>query len=439
MNKTLVIAKREYRAAVRTKGFLITLLLLPIFMGGSLLVLALTKDKVDTTDKRIAVIDHSGARLGEDLKNRADERNARDLIDTLTGEKKFPAWYFDIVEPDLTDPDGQNLNLSDQIRKKEIYAFIQIGPGVIHPSPAADQSKIFYFSENPLMDEARNWSGYVLNEKIREIRLAELGIAPEKVQDLFYWVGMEGMGLAKVDARTGDIQVARKSNEMETIFVPYILMFLMFMTLMMSAVPLLQAVMEEKSERIAEVLLGSVSPTQFMMGKVIGGLAVSLTTTGIYIIGSVVTIKYLGMSHVIPYSVLPWFFVYLLLNIIMVGCVMAALGSTCNDSKDAQAIQFPAMLPLIIPMFVMMPVIQNPLGSLATIMSLIPPFTPMLMLVRQATQVTIPLWQPIAGLVGVIIFTLLSIWAGGRIFRSCIIMHGKRPKFGLLMKQLLKG
>jgi ABC-2 type transport system permease protein len=90
-------------------------------------------------------------------------------------------------------------------------------------------------------------------------------------------------------------------------------------------------------------------------------------------------------------------------------------------------------------MFVMMPVIQNPLGSLATTLSLIPPFTPMLMLVRQATQVTIPVWQPIAGLAGVVLFTLLSIWAGGRIFRSCIIMHGKRPKFGTLMKQLLKG
>jgi ABC-2 type transport system permease protein len=439
MNKTLIIAKREYRAAVRTKGFLITLLLLPIFMGGSLLVLALTKDKVDTTDKRIAIIDQSGAKLGETLKSRADERNARDLIDTLTGEKKFPAWYFDLVPPDVANPDAQNLKLSDEIRNLKIHAFIQIGPGVIHPSQDLNQSKILYYSENPLMDEVRNWSGYVLNEKIREIRLSELGIEPEKVQDLFYWVGMEGMGLAKVDLRTGDIQVARKSNEMETILVPYILMFLMFMTLMMSAVPLLQAVMEEKSERIAEVLLGSVSPTQFMMGKVIGGLAVSLTTTGIYVVGSIVTIKYLGLSHVIPYSVLPWFFVYLLLNIIMVGCVMAALGSTCNDSKDAQAIQFPAMLPLIIPMFVMMPVIQNPLGSLATIMSLIPPFTPMLMLVRQATQVTIPVWQPIAGLAGVLIFTLLSIWAGGRIFRSCIIMHGKRPRFSLLMKQLLKG
>ncbi len=438
MNKTLVIAKREYRAAVRTKGFLITLLLLPIFMGGGLIVMALTQDKVDTTDKRIAVIDHSGI-LGETLKQKAELRNISEVTDSATGEKIAPAYTIIMVSPDTVDPDAQKLKLSDQVRNKEVEAFIQIGTDIVHPKPGTDGSRIFYFSENSMMDETRNWIGYVLNEKIREIRIEEIGIAPEKVSDLFYWVNMEGMGLMKKDTRTGDIQDARQSNVFETIFIPYILMFLMFMSLMMSAIPLLNAVMEEKSERIAEVLLGSLTPGQFMMGKVIGGLAVSLTTTGIYIVGAVITMNYMDLGQVIPYSVLPWFFVYMFLNIIMVGSGMAALGSTCNDSKDAQAMQFPAMLPIIIPMFVMMPIIQNPLGNFATIMSLIPPFTPMLMLVRQATQVTIPLWQPIAGLAGVLVFTLISVWAGGRIFRSAIIMHGKRPKFGVLVRQMLKG
>lgn len=438
MNKTFVIVKREYKAAVRTKGFLITLLLLPVMMGGGLIVMALTQDKVDLTDKRIAVIDQTGF-LGNHLKQRAEIRNQSEVLDSLTGEKKAPAYYIDLVEPDTADLSGQRLQLSDRVRSKEIHAFILIGRDIIHPRPGEENSRMFYYSENSLMDETRNWVGYILNEKTREIRVAELGIEPDKVRDLFYWIDMEGMGLIRKDVRTGDIQDATKSSVLGTILAPYILMFLMFMTVIMSAVPLLSAVMEEKSERIAEVLLGSVTPNQFMMGKVIGGLAVSLTTTGIYIIGGILTMKYLGKESFIPYNVLPWFFAYMLLNILMVGCGMAALGSTCNDSKDAQAIQFPAMLPIIIPMFVVMPVIQNPLGSFATAMSLIPPFTPMLMLVRQATQVTIPLWQPIVGLVGVLIFTVLSVWAGGRIFRSCIIMHGKRPKFGLLIRQLLKG
>jgi ABC-2 type transport system permease protein len=149
--------------------------------------------------------------------------------------------------------------------------------------------------------------------------------------------------------------------------------------------------------------------------------------------------QYIGKTDIIPFHVLPWFFVYLFLNIVMVGTVMAALGATCNDSKDAQAMQFPAMLPLIIPLFFMMPVILDPLGKLATGLSLFPLWTPMLMLLRQSTSVTIPLWQPIVGLVGVVLFTLFFIWAGARIFRSSIILQGKRPKFGTLVKYVIKG
>jgi ABC-2 type transport system permease protein len=197
--------------------------------------------------------------------------------------------------------------------------------------------------------------------------------------------------------------------------------------------------MEEKMNKIAEVLLGSVTPFQFMMGKVLGGIAVSLTASTVYIVAGIITATQLDVGHMIPFDVLPWFFVYLVLNIIMVGSGMAALGSACNDNKDAQSLQFPAMLPVILPMFVMMPVIKEPLGSFATSLSLFPPFTPMLMLIRQSSPVTIPMWQPIVGLIGVAIFSALTLWAGGRIFRTCILMQGQKPKIANLIKYALRG
>ena len=123
----------------------------------------------------------------------------------------------------------------------------------------------------------------------------------------------------------------------------------------------------------------------------------------------------------------------------MVGSVMAALGSACNDAKDAQAMQFPAMIPLIIPMFIMFVMIQNPMSNFAIWASLFPPFTPMLMVIRMATSVTIPLWQPIVGMIGVCIFALFSVWAGGRIFRSAILLQGTKPKLGTLIKYIVKG
>jgi ABC-2 type transport system permease protein len=176
-----------------------------------------------------------------------------------------------------------------------------------------------------------------------------------------------------------------------------------------------------------------------MTGKILGSLGVSLTTSAIYIAGGVFTMNQMDLSHIIPYDVLPWFFIYMILNVIMFGSIMAALGATCNDSKDAQAIQFPAMIPVFIPLLLMMPIILDPLGKMATGFSLFPLWTPMLMLLRQSTSVTIPVWQPIVGLIGVVIFTVLCVWAGARVFRSTIILQGKRPKFGTLIKYILKG
>jgi ABC-2 type transport system permease protein len=217
------------------------------------------------------------------------------------------------------------------------------------------------------------------------------------------------------------------------------MLLLMFMLVMMSAIPQLTNVMEEKSEKIAEVLLGTITPFQFMMGKVLGGIGVSLTTAAIYVGAGVATLQYMGMESVIPMKVLPWFFIYTVLNILMVGSGMAALGATCNDNKDAQSLTFPGILPAILPMFVMFPVISNPMGSLATSMSLIPPLTPMLMVLRMSTPVTIPLWQPLVGLIGVTLFTIFTVWIGARIFRTAILIQGQKPTFATLYKYAFKG
>jgi ABC-2 type transport system permease protein len=86
-----------------------------------------------------------------------------------------------------------------------------------------------------------------------------------------------------------------------------------------------------------------------------------------------------------------------------------------------------------------MPVIQDPSGPLATTLSLIPPFTPSIMMIRLATPVTIPIWQPIVGLVGVALFTLFTVWVGARIFRTAILMQGQKPTIANLFKYAFRG
>ncbi len=438
MRKILILTLREYRTSVRTKSFIIGLLLAPLLMGGSMIVFMLLKDKVDINDKKIAIIDHSGI-MADTLVKTAEYRNSYEIFDPETGEKVRPAYLLEIIESDSASLFETKMKLSDRVRSRDLHAFIEIGPGIVHPADDPEKARILYYSEHAFMDDVINWFTWPINNRVRQIRIDELDLDEEAVGDLFHYNYPERMGLINVDRKTGDVKDAQHTNELQTFLIPYIMVLLMFLMVMMSAVPLLTAVMEEKIERIAEVLLGSVTPFQFMMGKILGSISVSMTVSAVYVIAGIVAAKQMNVGDMIPYHVLPWFFVYLILFVIMVGSAMAALGSACNDNKDAQSLQFPAMIPVILPLFIMVPIIQNPVGSMATTLSLIPPFTPTLMIIRLATPVTIPIWQPVAGLAGVILFTLFSVWAGGRIFRTLILMQGVKPKLGNLLKLVFRG
>jgi ABC-2 type transport system permease protein len=438
MRKALKLARREYKAAVHTKGFLIGLLIAPIFMGGSFLAMVLLKDRVDTTDRTVAIVDRSGI-VAEALAEAAEKRNAGDIYDEDTGKKNKPAYLIEIVEPDEKDPDGQRLRLSDRVRSRDLHAFIEVGPGVLHPRDDPEAATISYYAKNAAMHDLRQWAGWPINEHLRMLRMAEAGIEGSRVGDLFDFVPVEGLGLVSVDDETGEIRQAARSSEAEALGVPFAMVMLMFIMMLIAAIPQLSAVMEEKTHRIAEVLLGSVTPSELMAGKILGSLAVSLTASAVYVIIGVLALGRMGMAERIPYYILPWFFVYMVTAMVMLGSTMVGLGSACNDAKEAQSITPVAMLPIIVPMFVMVPIVQYPNSTFATWLSLLPPFTPMVMLLRQASQAGIPGWQPVVGVAGMLAYTALAVWAAGRIFRVAILMQGQPLKLGKVVRWALRG
>jgi ABC-2 type transport system permease protein len=438
MRKVICIAKREYKASVQTKGFIIGLVLFPFLMGGSMIVMMLFKDRVDTTDKKVAIVDRSGL-MAEALVEAANNRNAKEVYDEKTGKKVKPAYLFEIVEPNTADIDAQRLELSNRVRNGQLHAFVEIGAGVLHPSDNPQNSRIAYHSKNAALDDLRQWVSWPINNHLRRLRLDEAGIDESTVKDLFNWLPVEGMNLVSVDTETGKIEDVQRSSEGEAVGVPIIMLMLMFMMMMMGAMPLLNSVMEEKLQRIAEVMLGSVKPFQFMMGKLLGGIGVSLTGSAVYIIGGILAVKRMGLAEYIPYHILPWFFAYMIMGIIMFGAMFTAFGSACNDAKDAQSLTMPVMLPIMIPMFLITPLLREPQSTFATWLSLFPPFTPMLMLFRQSTPAGVPMWQPYVGLIGVIVLTALSVWAGGRIFRVGILMQGKPPKLSNILRWAIRG
>jgi ABC-2 type transport system permease protein len=438
MRKTLRLAQREYLAAVKTKAFIIGLVLAPVLMSGGLLGMALLRNQVDTKDKKVAVVDRSGV-IAPALVQAAQARNAKEVFDQKTGKKLRPAYLFESVKPAADKADAQRLELSERVRNGQLHGFLEIGPSLLHPAKDAPEAGVAYYAKNAVLDDLYRWVANPINDELRRRRLTEAGIDATKVTNLFDWVHVEARGLSALDAKTGEVSKAKVSHEVEAIVVPMLLVVLMFMLLMMGTAPLIQTVMEEKTQRIAEVLLGAVTPFEFMMGKILGGVAVSLTGSAVYVLGAVLTLSSLALGQYIPYHLLPWFFAWLLAAIFMQGATFAALGSACNDAKDAQNMHLPAMLPFLAPMFILMPVLKEPQSAFSTGASFFPPFTPMLMLLRQSAAGGIPAWQPWVGLVGVVACAVLAVWVGGRVFRVGILMQGKPPKLGEILRWAVRG
>ncbi len=438
MRRVLRIAFREYRAAVKTKGFIIGLVLAPVLMGGGAIGLNLIKGKVDLTDKRIAILDRSGV-VADALVLAGRQRDTDTAFDAKTGRQLQPAYLFESEMPDDTDPMGQRLELSNRVRKGELHAFLELGPDVLHPTTNASLSQVRYYAKNAALDEVRQWLNTPLNNQLRKARLAEVGIDENQVKDLNDWRPVQSMGLVSVDPATGTVTDARRRGEAEAVLVPLLMLVLMFLMAMMGAIPLMGAVMEEKSQRIAEVLLSSVKPFEFMMGKVLGGLGVSMTGSMVYWLGGGILMISMGLTGFLSASLVCWFFAFMILNTVMLGSMLAALGSICSDPRDVQNLTLPAMIPVLIPMWVIVPVLKDPGGTFATWLSLFPPFTPPLMLARLSSPSGVPAWQAWVGLCGVITCAALAVWVGGRVFRMGILFQGKLPKFRQVLQWAARG
>jgi ABC-2 type transport system permease protein len=436
--KILRIAQREYLASVRTKGFIIGLVLAPILMGGGFIGIALVTRHGDVSDKRIAVLDHSD-RIVTALVEAAKNRNAEEVRHKETGKKIKPAYLIEPVRPEAKDLPAQRLALSDRVRRGELHAFVEIRGDILHPTTNQAAAPVTYHAKNAALDDVRRWLPWPINNELRRLRLAEVGIDEAKVKDLFVWVNVDAMGLVSADAATGAVQQARRSGELEAVGVPMGLVVLMYMLIIMGATPLLNAVMEEKTQRIAEVLLGCTRPFELMCGKLLGSVGVAVTGSAFYLFcGLFVTVQ-MGATGLAPLHLIPWFFLYVILAVLMLGSICAALGAACSDAKDAQNFMLPSMLPFMIPMFLLMPVLKEPQSLLATALSLFPTCTPMLMLLRQSTPGGVPLWQPLVGVIGMLGFALLMVFAAGRVFRVGLLLQGKSPRAAELIRWAIRG
>jgi ABC-2 type transport system permease protein len=220
--------------------------------------------------------------------------------------------------------------------------------------------------------------------------------------------------------------------------------YVMFVAIMTVAQMLISSTIEEKSNRIVEVLLSSVTPGELMLGKLLGVAAVGITMLAAWI-GSIYGVfTYFagsGKSGGFVAILTDWklvgpFFLYFMLGYLLYASILLALGSLCNTLKDAQNFMGPVMMVLMVPILTMMFVAKDPNGPLAVILSWIPLFTPFVMMNRAAADP--PMFEVVGTLVLLVASIVVTIWLSGRIFRNGILRTGQPPKLFEIVK-LLRG
>jgi ABC-2 type transport system permease protein len=323
------------------------------------------------------------------------------------------------------------LDLSNRVARGELFAFVEIPPDAI--AEGGRSKPMQYYSNHPSYAALPTWLDTVLNQAILAERLRAKGMDLMVMKTLAQKVPFDTLGLLRQDA-DGRVHEPEKVDRIKSFAIPAILMVMIFMTIMSSASPLLNSVMEEKLTRISEVMLGSVSPFELMLGKLLGSLLVSLVLSAVYMSAGFGVASYWGYGSALPPTLAGWFVVYLVLAILMFGAAFMAIGAACTDLKDAQGMMTPMMLIFVLPFIVWQPVLQAPDSPFATVVSLIPVASPMLMLLRLSLQPGPPLWQVLLSVLLTAATSLLFVWAAGKIFRTGILMQGKSASLAEMIR-----
>jgi ABC-2 type transport system permease protein len=440
MNKTWIIIKREYLSRVKKKTFILSTLLTPIIIAGVLGAIVFITVK-NISEEKIAVVDSQGI-----LKS--------NLESTKTVNYSF-----------VTGIDTSNFVAKG-------YSAILLAPNSgINNTPnfkiITEKSLSRFADERIRKDINRALENNMISQ--------ELKVDPKKIDSIKNRAETVSISTTK----RGEDGNMKESNLDIASAIGYITGFLIYITLFIYGVMVMRGVMEEKTNRIAEVIISSVRPFQLMLGKIIGIGAVGLTQFLIWII--LISVLTTIASSLIPPELLQqvqqsqdgmpgssaqssdaiktlasaqntlssinWglvvfcFLFYFLGGYLFYASLYAAVGSAVNeDTQDAQSLSLPIAMPIILGIFIMMNAINDPGSSLATWASIIPFFSPIVMMARIPFGVpdTVPYWQLGLSMVSLVIGFIFTTWLSAKIYRTGILSYGKKPSFKQIMKWIVR-
>jgi ABC-2 type transport system permease protein len=224
----------------------------------------------------------------------------------------------------------------------------------------------------------------------------------------------------------------KKTGFIETFFSSYVLIILLMMLILGSGQMLVRSLVEEKSNRIIEILVSSCSPTDLMAGKILGLSALGLTQIFVWLLFGfgIITATKLDLSFL---EHLPLLLLYFILGYVFYTAIFVGMGSIVTTEQEAQQMTQYLTLLLVLPIVLAFPATQDPDSPLIRILSLIPVLTPTFMILRIPIQLP-AMWEILATIGIMILFVILSIWAAAKVFRVGILVYGKRPNLAEIMR-----
>jgi ABC-2 type transport system permease protein len=435
MNKMFAVLKREYLQTVRKKSFIIMTLIFPFLMAGLMVVPGLLMAK-GMGVKRIAILDGTGkleeafARPNEPEKTDPKEEAQK----ALTGRRRGPELpaqirveYVGFQGKDL-DKDGKPYR--DRLTRDKDAADKLEGVFAIPATALTDEEARFtYYSRSATDIMIQERLSRMANKSLQRIRLSDNGMNPEVIDQLMRDLPVSGVQLS----RTGE---QKKGGELNFI-VAFIFGALLVLPSLIYGQEIMRGIVQEKSERVVEVLVSSMSPMHLLSGKILGIALVGLTQIAVWLtmlalVGTfgaavaMVSKADINLAQFIRPSVFVFFVIFFVLAYLTYVCVYAIAGAACNNEREAQQFMGPIMLIMIMPWILMMPIVLNPEAPFAVAFSLSPVFAPITMFVRTLVSEP-PVWHILVA-IGVSVATILAFfWVTAKIFRIGILSYGKRP------------
>jgi ABC-2 type transport system permease protein len=423
MHNALLFARREYLETVRKKSFIVMTILLPAMMFGFTILPTMISSRHSGETQHL-VVATSNPQFAEDVRDKFMQTTDQDKNAPKPRKQKIAQRAFDVQIDTNVTPQEEEV-LTQRVNSHEIDGYLWA------PADGLSERKISYRSRSSSDFDTQGALGSAVRDALLRQSFRNHGASPSEIV----------AALKPVDIDTKKIENGKitDSSGLALFFTALLLMILLYVTILMYGMSVMRSVLEEKNSRIFEVLLSTATAKELMAGKILGTGAVGLTQIGIWTLVAVPfaaqSLSMFGENFHLNLSLtnMIFFGVFFILGFLLYSALGAALGSSVNSEQEAQQLQFVIMMPLIVSVIFMTPVIQQPHSTLATVLSLIPFCTPLLMYVRILVE-TPPAWQIALSVVLLLgtIYAMLSICS--RIYRIGILMYGKRPTLPEMLK-----